>query len=303
MGHSSWSNDNPRRIIVVVGTIYSGLFFYDPTPGAGNLVGSWTVQAGTDPYGNAFPPGLLIGNPSTGTPTLLLTQGNSGQKPQIEFGSGIATEATPASITCAVDGAGAAAQSDVTLRSAQETAFPDSTSIDLIGSSHNGTGPVQMLLNYITTTGSFKTYAQLTAAGFQILAGSVTGVTPGTGTGRATPATPESWHTLGLSAGFSGGVAGTATPRYQLEGIGGGRTRLSGGVSLTAGQAQGTIIGTLPAGYRPLNDLYINTANNLSGGATNVESLHIDTGGNIRLGVAGSNGNYVMLDNITFPLD
>lgn len=58
MSHSSWSNDTPRRVIIVEGTAYSGLFFYSSIPGRGNLVGSWTAQSGTDPYGNNYVAGI-----------------------------------------------------------------------------------------------------------------------------------------------------------------------------------------------------------------------------------------------------
>jgi hypothetical protein len=37
-----------------------GVFFYNGTPAAGNLTGSWAPAAGTDPYGNAYPEGLQI---------------------------------------------------------------------------------------------------------------------------------------------------------------------------------------------------------------------------------------------------
>lgn len=42
-----------------------GLFFYNGTPAAGNLIGSWAPAAGTDPYGNSYDVGLTI-NSSAG---------------------------------------------------------------------------------------------------------------------------------------------------------------------------------------------------------------------------------------------
>lgn len=38
----------------------SGLFFYNGTPAAGNLTGSWASVAGTDTFGNAYPRGLEV---------------------------------------------------------------------------------------------------------------------------------------------------------------------------------------------------------------------------------------------------
>jgi hypothetical protein len=47
-------------IIIVTGGAGSGVFIYSPSPGAGNLIGSWAGSAGTDPYGNAYPKGLSV---------------------------------------------------------------------------------------------------------------------------------------------------------------------------------------------------------------------------------------------------
>jgi hypothetical protein len=37
-----------------------GIFVYDGTPAAGNLIGSWTAAAGTDEFGNAYEVGLSL---------------------------------------------------------------------------------------------------------------------------------------------------------------------------------------------------------------------------------------------------
>lgn len=60
MGNQGWANQANRRLVVVEGSAYTGLFFYEPTAAAGNLVGSWTAEAGTDPYGNAYPAGINV---------------------------------------------------------------------------------------------------------------------------------------------------------------------------------------------------------------------------------------------------
>lgn len=38
----------------------AGIFIYSPSAGAGNLIGSWSSAAGTDPYGNAYPAGIFV---------------------------------------------------------------------------------------------------------------------------------------------------------------------------------------------------------------------------------------------------
>lgn len=56
-----WSNQLVSLVIVTAPPgQYAGIFVYSPTPGPGNLIGSWAAQAGTDPYGNAYPQGLNV---------------------------------------------------------------------------------------------------------------------------------------------------------------------------------------------------------------------------------------------------
>jgi hypothetical protein len=51
------------EIVVIYGT-KGAILIYSPTPGAGNLIGSWAGEAGTDQYGNPYPAGLAVGNSS-----------------------------------------------------------------------------------------------------------------------------------------------------------------------------------------------------------------------------------------------
>jgi hypothetical protein len=50
------------RLVVVFGPGYSGVFVYNPTPANGNLKASIAAQPGTDPYGNAYPAGIMTTN-------------------------------------------------------------------------------------------------------------------------------------------------------------------------------------------------------------------------------------------------
>jgi hypothetical protein len=49
----------PLSQLVIAGP-NAGIFLYSPTPGLGNLIGSWSSVAGTDPYGNLYPSGLQV---------------------------------------------------------------------------------------------------------------------------------------------------------------------------------------------------------------------------------------------------
>src|SRR5271163_366647 len=56
-----WANDQLSLIILSAAeTGYSGFFVYSPSPGPGNLIGSWAAAAGVDPYGNTYPAGLDV---------------------------------------------------------------------------------------------------------------------------------------------------------------------------------------------------------------------------------------------------
>ena len=61
MAGSGWDNQLVSVIVISAGGNFTGLFIYSPVPGVGNLVGSWAAQAGTDPFGNAYPAGLSVG--------------------------------------------------------------------------------------------------------------------------------------------------------------------------------------------------------------------------------------------------
>lgn len=55
-----WSNQSVSLIVLDEATSgYSGIFGYSPLPGEGTLIFSLAAKAGTDPYGNPYPAGLM----------------------------------------------------------------------------------------------------------------------------------------------------------------------------------------------------------------------------------------------------
>ena len=54
----SWSNQVVTAVVIQSGGNFQGLFIYSGTPASGNLIGSWSATAGTDPFGNKYPAGL-----------------------------------------------------------------------------------------------------------------------------------------------------------------------------------------------------------------------------------------------------
>lgn len=134
--------------------------------------------------------------------------------------------------------------------------------------------------------------------GFKINMGSMISIQPGT----TSPPVRESWHTLGLNAGYTT-APGLISPRYQLEGINGNRVRLNGGVQLTANKAGSSIIGTVPAGYIPITQESFNCPTNLSGQVGLGTTIHIDTSGNIVHEPSGSTNNVIIFDDVVYVLD
>lgn len=293
MSHSSWSNDNPRRIVVVVGTAYSGLFFYDPAPGAGNLVGSWTVAAGTDPYGNAYPAGI--------------SQQVNGQGVVTVNDLGMLFQTTnknvdePTSLSAEQIGAFAAAYDEFDLIGPRDSTNTEQWFITLRSASKDATQRGQLLLRLLHGAGTMNMLTGDFAGGH--LLGDTTAVHPGTGT-SSVQAVAETWQSPTLTAGFRSDTLSHPL-RYRLESCGGGTVvRLDGGVEAQGAGPWpvGTDITTLPTGYRAVNGIrsYITKSAVVPGANTGTVSV-VNTG-EIQLGVAlTAAGQQVFFDGVTFP--
>ena len=60
MAGSAWSNQVVAQLLVQAGQAGQGIFVYNGPPGFGNLIGSWSAAAGTDPFGNPYYQGLQL---------------------------------------------------------------------------------------------------------------------------------------------------------------------------------------------------------------------------------------------------
>jgi hypothetical protein len=312
MGNGSWSNQTSRRIIIVVGTPFSGLFFYDPAPAAGTLVGSWTVQAGSDPYGNGYPAGITIwdtsgnriGNWSSGglqlinannaAGTIISGNGSANSTPTLIFHSNNAVSGLSAFIE-------AIAQSPTT--EAFVISGPRSTL--------NNENPQSFVFVQLTSAGttangaSGNIYWGNTAAGTSAvltadktgcnIVGSVTATLPG-----SLPPAPETWHTPVLASGWAS--VGAAPVRYRLEGIGAGVVRLAGELT-TTGAGPWPAATTLFTVTAPAQKQKF--VNNSSIAVTAGQStVNVDTSGNVTNGQTfTAAGQFLTLDGITLPLD
>lgn len=285
------------------------ILFYSGIPAHGNLVGSISPIAGTDAFTNNYPKGYFW---TDGTVGAIITSFNTFlgiDGATLELLSGSPNENLAYQVYTQLVPSGAEQIIVGTIRGPSVTVMKDSVAISFLSSSDAGISFPGAFAEFvytqvIGTVSSNFTMADYDFGGFTIEAGTVRATKPGTGTDRTNPALGEAWNNAALGANFAplGGVFGT--PRYQKEGINGGRVRLSGAVTLLAAQAQGTAMFNMPVGYRPLTEKRFITANSLNGGAgSQTESVNVATNGNVSIGHSGVNGNYVFLDDITFELD
>lgn len=242
MSNNGWSNQTSRRLVLVVGSAYSGIFFYDPAIAFGDLILSIAPNAGTDPYGNSYPQGFAFG--FAGASQVVI--GTAGGSPLIYFPTGNPDTLNSAAVQTVMPGSGAGRYDQIQVLGAQSTAQNDSVLSTWLGSSQNGAVQPQIQDYYHDPSGTYHLYRTLDFTGDAIRAGSIVAVDPTTGTSRANPAQPEAWHAMSLLNSWTN-VAGTSA-QYRLLPTGDVQTVLS----ITGGTVgSGTPVATLPAGYRP----------------------------------------------------
>ena len=300
---NGWSSQEQRRIVVVTGTLYSGIFVYSGPPASGNLIVAITAAGGTDPYGNAYVgPGVTVGTNSGGQVVL----GENAGAGFIYYPPTVANIATAANITQFAQGSGTAAQNFMALGGPIDATQLDGVNVALYQSSADATQPAQINHFYKDPTGVFHLLEFLNYSGVHINAGALTAVQPGTGTSSANPATGETWHPASSLLSALWTATGSSNPlRYRLEGTGGGVVRLDGFI-LTTGAGPwpggGTIL-TLPAGYRPAAGHPFITRSDIDVTA-GMDTVNVLAGGAIQNGQNfTAAGQRLFFDGITFPLD
>jgi hypothetical protein len=294
MSHSSWSNDNPRRIVVIEGTPYSGLFFYAPTPAAGNLVGSWAAQSGTDPYGNAYPAGIAVYN---GRSQLIIEPVGDFGVPEIIFKTGATTERGGANIVSTIGNSGAGNQYEtLQITSASDTAVPSFVEMFLNSAAHDGSFSAggQLIWNS-SALGGTAFQRILWGKGPTILNAvqSITAAQPGT-----SPSTNETWHAATLLNGWANTGGSDVTAQYRM--LPNNTVEVIG--SITGGtNADTTVLFTLPAGYLPAHLQSATVWCNNTAAPTQPPRIDVLTGGNVRCFNCTTATKIIY--HATFPLD
>lgn len=290
-----WTEQIPNLVIIETGTGFTGLFVYDPAPGTGNLIVSIAPPGiGSDPYGN----------PITGDGLTVYDALASGEARQIFVGpraislrTGAVAEATHARVGDNIIGTLLQLQ----LISPSTTGAADIAEIDLNSNNTGGTSVAQGLIVYNDTAAAAHNYATWDASGFNVAAGSIVGVTPGTGT-LATPATAETWHSLGspTATGFTSNIG-----QYRLTAE--GETEID--VKLTANAGGGTAgtysyANTLPAAYRtPTTRIYPLGFNSTYVSAAAANALIVNSSGVVQVKVSALVAATIAGTTVRVPLN
>lgn len=291
---NSWSNQSQTLIVITDISGYSGLFFYSPSIGTGNLVGSWTATAGTDPYGNPYPAGFMIQDgPSRiviNAVDDIITQTFVTGNPDLDFS---------AFMQAGASGIGNAQIDQWLVNSARNSTNGDVAGLVLHSNNTENTNPAAAYIYYETAEGQQFNYITVSALGAIITAGNITAVEPG-----SSPAVPETWHDAALTADFTTSAADQA-PRYRLEPIAGGVVRLDGAVYTSTATPADTAMFTLPVGYRPLERKRFVGNTNASGYTTIGGALvAVSTAGVVSVTPTTSAAEQqIVLDGMTFPVD
>jgi hypothetical protein len=198
------------------------ILVYSGVPGPGNLVGSWSAEAGEDTHGNSYPAGLSVTNGS-GQGTLL-------NSTELVFqGAG---EVSPGFLACQASSGGS--RPLVIFTSPTDDAL--TAQVLMYGQASGGTSPLIVIQALDSGTPEAIT-AQLN--------GILAATEPGS-TGLDNPGTPETWHAMTLENSWA--VQSGYQARYKLTP--GNAVRVH--AELTAGTlTSGTTIWTAPTGYIP----------------------------------------------------
>lgn len=303
-----WSNTGVEvlevvTVIITTGTPGSGIFVYDGTPAAGNLIGSWAAAAGDDAFGNPYPQGLMIGTPANSSTIVL---GETGGSPLIYFPTGRSQVSASAAIQAITMGTGAPSYEQIQIISARDSTENDLVGTTWLSSSPDGSQIPQIQEFYQDSLGGLHFYRIMSLAG-DAVTGSLTATHPtGSPPSRTTPAVAETWQTASLAANFGTNV-GDQAPRFRMDGLAGGIVRLDGVAYTTAATAASATIFTLPPGYRPTQRKRFTTPSNASGltGATvGAATVIVATSGAVELGpAANAAGQQIVLEGCTFPVD
>jgi hypothetical protein len=300
-----WQTSVFTLLIVEAGQPGTGLFVYNGAPGPGNPPIFWASGATADPFGNALPGTAGVQGSGTfvvGTaPNTQLQLASAGGVGVLRFLLNSASF-----VNGLLESAILSGFAQVLLNGPNAVAAGHT---DFAGTEYNssdGTHSANWTLIYTDASGTAHTTAFGDWTGFNIPAGSIGAVAPGTGTSAVNAAVPESWHAPALPGGWGGGAAYRLYPDATVG--------LAGLLTLpAAGAYNGVVLFTLPAAYRPpgtkrlpLVSLAQSAAYGNNAASIGLPRIFIDSAtGNVSLAglPAAINSGQVCLDGARFPID
>lgn len=226
--------------IVVFGST-GELLVYSGTPATGNLIGSWSALAGTDSHSNSFLDGLTVGTPAAGRIQLTVNASNEG----------VLRTLVPGFTSGALVGFSAGTFAQTALQGPAHTAAGHTDFCDLNFNSSDGTSSANLSFFYIDPSGAAHQYGTLDDNGLNILAGSITAAQPGTHT-PASPAVPETWHTITVPATGTNVTAITGVARCKFVASPSPAVLVDVRLAFTSTGDWSMTLGSMPAGYYPL---------------------------------------------------
>jgi hypothetical protein len=289
---------NPGQVIatqVIIFGTSAGLFMYVPTPGAGNLVGSWTPSGAPDQYGNTnTTAGIEIGAAGVAQVLVHLIGSNQGA---IDFPTNINIESAISRISGASQGVAGHRSIGLGVFGPGLSTVGHDDIIHVLLNSANEDGTsfanIDFIYENISSLGGSTEYAYMDGSGFHILAGSANAVNPTTGLTPANPAVAETFHAFTLLAGWTQ-IAGQNPSNVRLLPDGNAQFVIGASHAVFAGATQ---IGTLPVQYRPISKY------TFAAGFPGDASLELNTNGVVNA-VLGTLANATAIRCIaTYPLN
>lgn len=267
----------------------AGIFFYNGTPAAGNLILAIAQTAGADGFGNPYIKGVNVGAAGTQQVQMLV----SGLLGLLRFPSGASFEQGIATIEAAVGGSSPAQFVSMLIQSASTTTAGahDSVIAGFNSAAADNSSSANLEFVYVGSNGTPHEQAFLDINGFTILAGSIVGVDPG-----SSPATPAGWHTIALQNGYTAGTNNGFVDVPQVRQAAENK-RLEFKGSLTVPAAPNIVWGLLPAGFPNANfggPFGLGSVSNYSGGTT--DHIQVQNNSNLSLNNAAAHAG------ITFNL-
>jgi hypothetical protein len=268
----------------------NGAFFYNGAPGSTTLSIGIAPVATTDPFGTSVNAGVWLYNSSL--PLIGLNPGSTSlditEPGIIRYLSGATFEQSPAQIIASVGGTSPAQFIAMAIEGASTTTVGahDKVVTQFNSAAADNSSSANESFDYIGSNGTEHEYAFLDITGFNILAGAITAVHPG-----SSPAVGESWQSVALTNSWTGGP-------LNFKKMPDNTVYLMCAPTTPAAAVNGTIA-TLPVGYRPANPQPFNGTHALA--ASFNEHFTINTNGTLVASGFGAS-QPVYIDDF-FPLD